>query len=227
MTYKIYFRLKIIVLNLFQKQLILLVCIYFFSLQACTKSKKNKERKPNLLFIITDQQRYDPLGIAGNKILKTPNLDRLAKEGVNFKNAYTPMAVCAPARASILTGRIVEHTGILNNELADKYELIDKAPLDLKVMPQKTFNEILASQGYRTEYYGKYHSPAFHNTVYQNPEKLTSKGESVFGHGMRQHYLDFLDKNVPVEKIKEGDFVDEYSGRGYTPNPLLKKNPDT
>lgn len=196
---------------------VLLCFICNYPASTCAQEKKAVDRKPNLLFIITDQYRYDALSIAGNKILNTPNLDRLAKQGVHFKNAYTPMAVCAPARASILTGRIVEHTGVVTNAI------VETATENSGVMPQKTFDEILASNGYRVEYYGKYHSPEFHNKVYQNPEKLTSKGLSVFGHGMRQHYVDYLAKNVPQEKIKEGDFRDDYSGRGYTPNPLDKR----
>ncbi len=51
------------------------------------------QQKKNLLFIITDQQRYDALSIAGNTVLETPNLDRLAQQGAYFKNAYTPCAV--------------------------------------------------------------------------------------------------------------------------------------
>ena len=53
-------------------------------------------KKQNLLFILTDQQRYDALSIAGNSVLKTPNLDRLAKEGAFFRNAYTPCAGGCP-----------------------------------------------------------------------------------------------------------------------------------
>ena len=52
----------------------------------------------NLLFIIVDQQRYDALSITGNPIVKTPNLDKLAKQGAYFKNAYTPVAVCGPSQ---------------------------------------------------------------------------------------------------------------------------------
>ena len=59
-----------------------------------TSASVSQKKKPNLLFIITDQQRYDALSLQGNKFLKTPNLDRLAKQGVWFKNAYTPCAVC-------------------------------------------------------------------------------------------------------------------------------------
>jgi len=58
----------------------------------------------NVLFIITDQQRADHLGCAGNPILKTPNLDRLASEGIRFTSAFVANPMCSPNRASILTG---------------------------------------------------------------------------------------------------------------------------
>ena len=77
-----------------------------------------EKQKKNLLFIMTDQQRYDALSIAGNTVLETPNLDRLAEQGVYFKNAYTPCAVCAPARSSILTGTTVENNGMKTNDRA-------------------------------------------------------------------------------------------------------------
>ncbi|MCK4748175.1 MAG: sulfatase-like hydrolase/transferase [Bacteroidales bacterium] len=87
--------------------LILIAGISLLSISLIPKAKESK--KPNLLFIMTDQQRYDALSIAGNTVLETPNLDRLAKQGAYFKNAYTPCAVCAPARASILTGHTVKY----------------------------------------------------------------------------------------------------------------------
>jgi arylsulfatase A-like enzyme len=68
--------------------------------------------KKNLLFIATDQQRFDARGFAGNTVIQTPNLDRLAQQGAYFSNAYTPCAVCGPARSSMLTGRRVDRTGI-------------------------------------------------------------------------------------------------------------------
>ena len=75
----------------------------------------------NLLFIIVDQQRYDALSIAGNPIVKTPNLDKLARQGAYFKNAYTPVAVCGPARSSILTGTTMNTHQVTTNDKT--YEL--------------------------------------------------------------------------------------------------------
>jgi len=71
---------------------------------------------PNLLFIIVDQMRYDALSIAGNPIVKTPNLDKLARQGAYFINAYTPVAVCGPARSSILTGTTINTHGVNTND---------------------------------------------------------------------------------------------------------------
>lgn len=114
-------------------------------------------KKPNVLFIITDQQRFVALSIAGNQVLKTPNLDRLVKQGVWFKNAYAQCAVCGPSRASILTGCTVENQGILTNSLAES-----GTKQSATIMPQKTFDQILAeNEGYHCEYYGKWHTPEF------------------------------------------------------------------
>jgi len=70
-------------------------------------------KKPNVLFIMTDQQRWDTLGSIGGGVIETPNLDWLAAEGTRFTNAYTPCPSCIPARASLLTGMNPWNTGIL------------------------------------------------------------------------------------------------------------------
>ena len=83
----------------------LAVLIFVFACVTFAQSAFSQDgSKRNLLFIVTDQQRYDALAYAGNTVIKTPNLDRLAEEGVYFRNAYPACAVCGPARSSILTG---------------------------------------------------------------------------------------------------------------------------
>ena len=62
------------------------------------------EQSPNIIFILTDDQRWDALGLAGNEIIQTPNIDQLAKEGIYFRNAFVTTPICAASRASILTG---------------------------------------------------------------------------------------------------------------------------
>jgi arylsulfatase A-like enzyme len=175
------------------------------------------QKKPNLLFIMTDQQRFDALGIAGNTVLKTPNLDRLAKQGVWFKNAYTQCAVCAPTRESLLTGCTVENHQILTNELSGSTK-------ETGLMPMPTYDEILSKNGYRCEYFGKWHSPEFHAEIYQNPVLKTLNGKSVFAPGgLTAFYLDYLNKVFPKVSLKPGEMYDSFTDRPYVMNPLDKR----
>jgi len=184
-------------------------------LMSCQKSQSKKK---NLLFIMTDQQRYDAMSIAGNTVLQTPNLDRLAKQGAYFKNAYTPCAVCAPARSSILTGHTVENTGMRTNNRAYFW---DEQP----VMTMPTFDEILTENGYHCEYYGKWHSQTSHTKIYKNPKQASREGKHIFGHGGQKFvHLDYLDDHVPVRKLKNGELYDTMTGRPYTTDPLDKRH---
>ena len=173
-----------------------------------------QNNKKNLLFIITDQQQYKALSIAGNKVLKTPNLDRLAKEGAFFKNAYSACAVSGPARSSILTGCTVESTGVTTN---DKTYYYDEEP----VMTMPTFDEILTEQGYHCEYYGKWHSMTWHTEIYKNPKQASENGKSVFAHGGQSWvYMDYLNKVVPIRELEEGELYDTMTKRPYRKDPL-------
>ena len=101
-------------------------------------------KRPNFVFVLTDQQRRDSLGCYGNSIAQTPNIDRLARDGVVFDNAFTTCVVCMPARASILTGRTPQtHGAATNGCRLDPREI---------TMPQ-----VLADAGYRTAHVGKCH----------------------------------------------------------------------
>jgi len=106
--------------------------------------------RPNILFITSDQQRADCLGIAGRRI-KTPHLDQLARDGTRFTNAITPCVICQPARASILTGQLPRTHGVHDNG-------IDLDP-DLG---GKGFAGTLAGDGYDTAYFGKAHFSTYH-----------------------------------------------------------------
>ncbi len=104
----------------------------------------SKPEKPNLLFIFTDEQRQDTLGVYGNKRIKTPNLDNLASVSVVFKRAYVTQTVCTPSRASIMTGLYPHTTGCVENNI----------PLDRKI---PTIAEIVGGKEYRKAYFGKWH----------------------------------------------------------------------
>ncbi|MDE2798408.1 MAG: sulfatase-like hydrolase/transferase, partial [Gemmatimonadota bacterium] len=69
-------------------------------------------KRPNILLIYTDQQRWDALGVNGNTDIQTPNLDRLANEGINFDHYFVQNPVCMPSRVSFLTGQYPSTLGI-------------------------------------------------------------------------------------------------------------------
>jgi len=103
-----------------------------------------QNEKPNVIFILADQWRADAVGYAGNKDVITPNIDRLAKESLVFDNAVTVMAVCAPWRASFLTGQYPLTNGIFYND----------KPLATEAV---TMAKIYKKAGYQTGYIGKWH----------------------------------------------------------------------
>lgn len=105
-----------------------------------------EEERPNLLFILTDDQRYDAMGFMGRpSFLKTPNIDRLAREGAHFENAFVTTALCSPSRASFLTGTYAHIHSVVNNEANDP----DPAC--------PNFGQLLQKVGYETAYIGKWH----------------------------------------------------------------------
>jgi arylsulfatase A-like enzyme len=106
---------------------------------------------PNIVMVVADQERSDVLGCYGSRICRTPNLDRLAAEGVRFETCLAPTAICSPSRASLLTGRYPHGHGILNNT-----HEADALRLELpEGMP--TYSQLLHDAGYRLGYVGKWH----------------------------------------------------------------------
>ena len=90
----------------------LLVFVLLFVCISCDqKTKKFKPKKPNILLLMSDNQSADHLGCYGDKSIKTPHIDRLAKKGLIFKNAYCSAPSCSPARASMLTGQDIWSLG--------------------------------------------------------------------------------------------------------------------
>lgn len=101
-------------------------------------------QRPNIVFYFTDQQRADTCGCYGQKLAITPNLDQLAREGVQFDWAFTPQPVCGPCRALFQTGRYATDTGCFRNNVM--------LPRDVK-----TLANYMEESGYETAYIGKWH----------------------------------------------------------------------
>jgi arylsulfatase A-like enzyme len=102
--------------------------------------------RPNFIFILVDDQRWDHLSCMDHPFLETPNMDRLAEEGVLFENAFVTTSLCSPSRASFLTGLYAHTHGVQNN----------LTPWD---DGNVTFLEFLGSAGYRNGFIGKWHMP--------------------------------------------------------------------
>jgi N-acetylglucosamine-6-sulfatase len=118
-------------------------------------------RPRNVIFILTDDHRYDAMGfLQGQPWLRTPNMDRMAREGAHFANAFVTTALCSPSRATILTGYYAHHHRIVDNNTP---------------IPRGTtfFPQLLQKAGYRTGFFGKWHmgneddnpQPGFHRWV--------------------------------------------------------------
>lgn len=105
--------------------------------------------QPNILLVFSDQHRADCIGAAGHPLIQTPSLDRLAREGVSFTHAYTPIPVCTPARASLLTGTWPTRHGFIAN--ADT-EIHPPSSLTLP-----TLYQALDQAGYYIGHVGKWH----------------------------------------------------------------------
>lgn len=149
--------------------------------------------KPNILVILTDDHRYDAMGFLGHPFLETPALDRLAEEGVYFKNAVVTTSLCSPSRASILTG-LYAH----NHRVVDNYNPI---PEGLAYFPSS-----LQEAGYETAFIGKWHmggeidypQPGFDHWV-------AFKGQGVY----------FAD---PSQAKVKGRYVPQVNGDGFNVN---------
>ena len=118
---------------------IVLLCLMLFS------NANTKAEKPNLVFVFSDQQTFDMLGCYGNKQIKTPNLDKLASEGVRFTHSFSNSPICTPFRGMLMSGQQTLYNGTFVN--------------DKPLVPGhgKKFAEVLRDAGYSTAYIGKWH----------------------------------------------------------------------
>lgn len=103
-------------------------------------------RKPNLLVILIDDLRHDEFGAGGHPYMKTPHIDRLAREGMLFERAFHTTPICSPNRASIVTGQYASRHGIIDNVARDA--MSHRLP---------NYHLVLQKKGYRTAHIGKWH----------------------------------------------------------------------
>lgn len=138
---------------------LLLVILSSCSFQNVTGQNKSDLSKPNVIIIFTDDQGYQDLGCYGSPKIKTPNIDKLAAEGIRFTNFYVTASVCTPSRASLLTGKYSFGSGVGNVIFPDRKALEPE---------QITIAEVLKKEGYKTACFGKWHLGDLHNYLPQN-----------------------------------------------------------
>ncbi|MEW6210209.1 MAG: sulfatase [Acidobacteriota bacterium] len=128
---------------------ILILCLAFiFCLTATVlRAPASAENpRPNIVFILVDDLRWDELGCAGHPFIKTPSIDRIAREGVLFRNAFVTTPLCSPSRASFLTGQYAHTHRITDN--------VDRSAASHRLV---TFPRLLHQSGYETAFIGKWH----------------------------------------------------------------------
>ena len=141
--------------------------------------------RPNVVLVLADDLGYGDLSCYGNSILSTPNIDRLAGEGVRCSQHYSGAPICAPARAALLTGRYHHRCGALSVE--------SNRGLDRIALRECTIGDAFGAAGYRTGYVGKWHS-GLHDPRYHPNQRGFAEFAGFLG-GIMDYWNWFLDYN--------------------------------
>lgn len=207
-------------------------------LTACKKNKVVKEEiyeRPNILFIMSDDHAYQAISAYQHHLIATPNIDRIAKEGITFTNACVTNSICAPSRAVILTGKHSHLNGKIDNRM----------PFDTT---QVTFPQIFQNAGYQTAMFGKLHFGNNPKGVddfmilpgqgnYINPDFITKKGDTTRIEGyvtdvITDLTLDWMEKKRDTSKPFMLMYLHKAPHRPWWPKPekfeefLSKKFPE-
>ena len=173
--------------------------LYFLTLMSCQTNKK--EKQPNILFIMSDDHTMQSISCYDGNFIQTPNIDRIANEGIRFDNCYVTNSLSGPSRACILTGKFSHQNGFTDNTCIFDGD-------------QQTFPKILQKAGYQTAMIGKWHlmskpqgfdfwsilSGQNEQGDYYNPDFIEN-GEKIVEHG----YVTDIITNKTIEFLKKRD----------------------
>lgn len=124
------------------------IALFWSCLQAKAAYAVDEEQKPNIILVMTDDQGWGQMGYYDHPVLKTPNLDAMAANGLRFDRFYAGAPNCSPTRATVMTGRSNDRTGVLNHGF----------PLRIQ---EKTLPQAMQKAGYATAHFGKWHLNGF------------------------------------------------------------------
>lgn len=206
---------------------LLLGCFTLLLCLSCRHDNTKKESasgdtRPNILFIMSDDHAYQAISAYNNALLKTPNIDRIASEGVRFTNATVTNSICAPSRATILTGKHAHLHGKIDN----------LTPFDTTLV---TFPQLFQKAGYQTTMFGKLHfgnnPKGFDEFMivpgqgkYINPDFITTAGDTIHKIGYATDIitdltLDWLDTKKDAEKPFLMLYLHKAPHRPWWPSP--------
>lgn len=175
----------------------------WFSFASPAQVVKNK--KPNIIFILSDDHTNKAIGVYGNKLAKTPNIDRIANEGALFNNFFVTNSICGPSRAALLTGKYSHMNGFISND--KKFNI-----------NQFIFSRSLADSGYQTAWIGKWHletlpQDAFNYWTilpdqghYFNPNFITQANDTVNHKGYVTDIITDLSKDWIEKRDRDKPF---------------------
>ncbi|MEC3908663.1 sulfatase [Tamlana sp. 2201CG12-4] len=205
----------------FTKLTAVIFATIFVSCKSSTENKKELTKRPNILFIMSDDHAYQAISAYSDKLIKTPNIDRIANEGMLFTNACVTNSICAPSRATILTGKHTHINGKIDNQM----------PFDTT---QTTFPQLFQKAGYQTAMFGKLHFGNNPKGVddfmilpgqgdYINPTFITKEGDTTITGYVTDIITDLTINWLDKKRNKEKPFLMMYlhkaPHRAWWPSP--------
>ncbi|MDO8541432.1 MAG: sulfatase [Opitutaceae bacterium] len=148
----------------------------------------------NIVFILTDDHRFDAMSFMGHPFVETPNLDSLAKNGAHFPNAFVTSSLCSPSRASILTGLFGHHHGVVDNNNPVRGDLV-------------FFPQLLQQAGYKTAFVGKWHMGGESDAPQRGFDRWVSfAGQGVYWPGKRRDGRPFT-LNIDGHNVPQKGYI--------------------
>jgi arylsulfatase A-like enzyme len=187
--------------------------------------------KPNIVFILADDLGYAEVGCYGQKKIKTPNIDKLAKEGMRFTQHYTGAPVCAPARCTLMTGKNLSHAEIRGNrDSGNGHKFPGQWPITAEAI---TIAEVLHDNGYTTGAFGKWGLGPTESTGAPNKQGFDRYYGYICQRNAHSYYPPYLDSDDKEETINEHPIpghmkqlkgevkAETYRAENYAPDLIL------